>query len=232
MARRRPPVRSWSRFRRDVARTWRAGEHVTIIGGTGSGKSELARRILGIRKSSVVFGTKPRDDTLDRFVADGWTRIRSWPPPEDIRRAILWPVIEARSDLDSLGPLFAATLDDIFVEGAWAIYIDELHYATGRLGLAAHLGDIWEQGRSLGVTLIVATQRPANIPLLAYSQATYLALFRTTDARDLDRLADVSGDIDRDLLRDTVRRLPRFAFAWVDTRRGDIVISRSPSPDE
>lgn len=232
MATARPPVRSWSRFYRDVARTWRAGEHVTIIGGTGSGKSELARRILPIRAHSVVLGSKPRDPTLEAFEADGWQRITKWPPDDDVRRALLWPPITARSDLDTLGPMFADALDDIFIEGAWAVYVDELHYATGRLGLAGHLSDLWEQGRSLAVTLIVATQRPANIPLLAYSQATYIALFRTTDARDLDRLADISGDIDRDVLRDTVRRLPRYAFAWVDTRAGKVVITRTPPPDK
>lgn len=224
-----PPTYGWrgfvSRFR------WQAGEHVTILGHTGSGKSELARRLLNGRRWTVVLGTKPRDETLDRYVDDGYERLARWPPEPHVTQAILWPRIRDRSDLASLAPLFADALDDIFISGVWTVAIDELHYATGRLGLEPHLSDLWEQGRSLGVSLMTATQRPANVPLLAYSQATHLFFARTTDDRDLSRLAEIGGGTDKAMLRDTVRKLPRFAYCYVNTRTGSMSITRAPAPE-
>ena len=224
------PTIGWRAFVRRFA--WQSGEHVTILGHTGSGKSELARRLLSGRRWVVVLGTKPRDVTLDRYVDDGYDRISRWPPEPHVTKAILWPRIIDRSDLAGLAPLFADALDDIFVQGAWTVGIDELHYAAGRLGLEPHLSDLWEQGRSLGVSVLAATQRPANVPLLAYSSATHLFLARTTDDRDLARLVEIGGGTDKQLLRDTVRKLPRFAYVYVNTRTGSMFVTRAPSPDQ
>lgn len=222
----RTPVVSWRRF---LARfVWQPGEHVTVIGHTGSGKSFLARELLPLRTYSVVLGAKPRDDVLDGFAADGWHRVERWPAEPQYRRVLLWPRIESRADLDRLSDTFGQALDDIFVEGAWTVYVDELLQAIQRLGLTDHLEALWEQGRSLGVSLVGSTQRPAFLPLLAYSQATHLFLYRTTDERDLARLADIGGGIDRRTLRDVVQTLPRFAFAYVNTRTGEMTVSRAP----
>lgn len=224
----RPAVRSWRRFLRGFR--WAPGEHVTVIGHTGSGKSELLRSLLAQRRYVVVLGTKPRDDTLDRYIADGYRRISRWPPESNVDKAILWPRIRSRDDLAQLGPMFREALDDIFVEGSWTVSIDELHYAVDRLGLEPQLQDLWEQGRSLRVSVVAATQRPANVPLLAYSQATHVFLSRSTDDRDLQRLAELGGGHDKAELRDVVRHLPKYAFAYVHTRTGALIVTRAPAP--
>lgn len=224
----RPAVASWRKFSRSFR--WNPGEHVTTIGHTGSGKSHLLRALLAQRRYVVVLGTKPKDPTLDGFVSDGFTRISRWPPPGDVSRVLLWPRIRERADLAGLGPTFRNALDDIFIEGSWTVYVDELHYAESRLGLGDQLTDLWEQGRSLGVSVVAATQRPANVSLLAYSQATHVFLYRSTDDRDLSRLAELGGGHDKRELRDVVRHLPRFAFAYINTRTGALTVSRAPAP--
>lgn len=227
------PVVGWPEFLRTFE--WRAGEHLTIIGDTGSGKSFLARELLRTREYSAVFGSKPRDASLRAFEDDGWTRIKSWPPPTSVRRALLWPKIEKTADVAALRPVFAEALDAIYLEGAWAIWLDELPFLVGdrppALRLREQLELLWMQGRALGVSVGAACQRPAHVPLLAYSQATWVIVFRATDDRDLRRLTEIGGSIDKSELRDVVRNLPRFAFVACHTPTGTAMISRAPAPD-
>jgi len=78
-----PPFVEWEDF---FARwRWHAGEHVTVIGPTGTGKTTVMRALLPKRYeaggSVCVVGTKTRDTTLSEWAkADGLTRISSWPP--------------------------------------------------------------------------------------------------------------------------------------------------------
>lgn len=220
---------SWRTFRRRFA--WAPGEHVTIIGQTGSGKSELARRLVRDRRFAVVLGTKPVDSTLEGFKRDGFRRIGRWPPASNINQVLLWPRIRTVEDLDRQRDVMRHALESIFVEGAWTVYVDELPYFVGRLQLSDMLELYWLQGRSLSVSLVVATQRPANVPLLAFSQATHIFLARTTDDRDLARLREIGGVEDRAGLAATVRRLPRFGFVHVNARTGRYVVVRAPKPD-
>src|SRR4051794_39167811 len=107
------PYVRWAPFLRWFRRTWRQGQHVSVIGPTGCGKSFLTRPLLRIRTmaggSVVILGTKPADDTLDHYIAeDGFTRVTQWPPkpawfrwqqPADWdRRVILWPPYRGTAD--------------------------------------------------------------------------------------------------------------------------------------
>lgn len=210
---------------------WRQGEHVTLLGPTGAGKTTLALELLPLRKWVMVFGTKPRDPSLDRLKREySYEVARSWPPPAGVRRVILWPDVRRMGAVFKQQDVFAEAMEHIYEAGGWCIYMDELRYVTSTLKLAAHTELLWQQGRSLGVSLVGGTQRPAKVPLEAYDQATHLFLWRDSDKRNLDRLADISGDVDRDLIRATVTQLGRHEVLYVDTRTGRLAVTQAPAP--
>lgn len=224
------PVVSWSAFLRRL--DWRQGEHLTAIGHTGSGKSHAVRLLLPLRGHSVVFGTKPRDATLKAFRRDGWVRYTEWPPEPHDDRVLLWPSVQTiPDDIVNQRRVFADALADVFAQGGWCVYLDELPYIVNTLRLGDYPELLWQQGRSLGVSLVAAAQRPRHVPLLAFSQATHLLLWRASDAADLQRLAEIGG-VNTDAVRRIVARLPPYAFLHVNTRNGALQISRAPAPTE
>lgn len=221
----------WERFLPRLR--WSQGEHVTLLGPTGTGKTTLALDLLDERKWVVVFGTKPRDRTLDKLVSDrGYHVIREWPPPPAPHgdRVILWPDMRDMAGIYQQQEQFAEAMGSIYRRGAWCVYLDELRYLTETLKLAAYAEMLWQQGRSLGVSVVAGTQRPARVPLTAYDQATHLFLWRDSDKRNLDRLADLSGDLDRDLIRRVVLGLEDHECCYVNTRTGEIAITKAPAP--
>src|SRR5947207_10617668 len=75
---------------------WHEGEHVAIIGPTGTGKTTIEHRILDIRTNVCVLAIKREDDTLQRFKdghkygRDRYRVISSWPPDYPFRKIIYW----------------------------------------------------------------------------------------------------------------------------------------------
>lgn len=221
------PVLPWRSFldRFD----WRAGEHVTLLGQTGSGKSYLAAELLALRTYSVVLGTKPRDDSLKRFARSGWKRRVKWPPPTYDQRVLLWPSMQQMADIVAQRDVMREALESIYTEGAWCVYVDELPYFTRQLGLGSLLELYWLQGRALGISLVAAAQRPVWIPLEALTQATHVFLWRQTEKRDLQRMTEIGGNHDTDEVAHIVRNLPPHSFLYLSTSDGSCGISRAPN---
>src|SRR2546423_7655276 len=77
----------WEKFAPVFAKAHTQGEHVAIVGQTGSGKSVLGLslcKIIAKRRGRdgrparvVVLATKPRDDTITSL---GWPTVKKWPP--------------------------------------------------------------------------------------------------------------------------------------------------------
>jgi hypothetical protein len=200
---------------------WKQGEHVTMVGPSGGGKTSLALRLLPRRRYVAALGTKPRDATLDRLVKrEGWHLSRTWPVNHEVHpRVVFWPRIERMADAEGQRLAVAAFLEDVYRNGGWTVYLDELRYVTGRLGLAREVELLWLQGRSLGVSLVGGTQRPAWVPLEAYDQATHLFLWRETDETNLRRLGGLAG-VDTRTVRATIVELEHHEVLYVNTRTG------------
>lgn len=120
-------------------------------------------------------------------------------------------------------------LGSIFHQGGWTVYVDEARYVHETLKLTPYLKLLWQQGRSLGISLVTTTQRPAYMPLEMYDQATHLFLWRDTDRINLARLSSIAGDLDRDQLREEVGKLPLHDFLYANTRTGAVLRSRVDS---
>ncbi len=231
----------WSEFLPTLTPTtdgngWQAGQHVSIIGPTGSGKSVLTQQLLPLRRTVAVLGTKPHDATLDRLIShEGYTRVRDWPPslpwhrkPKTAdwwQRVILWPPYRGTADRAVQRDVFDRALGEMFAAGKWCVNVDEAYYLCHTLGLAPWLEDYWTQGRSSGLSLVAATQRPAWVPLFMYDQATHLFFFADNDETNLRRVGGLGG-LSARTVRDTVAALPEHSVLYVNTRRRRLAVTR------
>lgn len=198
-------VLEWPAFAELFRRRHRQGEHVAIVGPTGSGKSVLGLALCTIIASRqatdgrparvVVLATKPRDRTVSAL---GWPRITEWPPGYGQEHVIVWPRPrdpETRAARQSRA--FARVMRAIYTEGGQTVYIDEVSYFERKppngLGLAALIEEFWQSARSLDLTLIAGTQRPRHVTLSMWSEPTWLFAFRLEDENDLKRVGELGG---------------------------------------
>lgn len=235
---------------------WQQGEHVSIIGPTGTGKSHLGRAILPRRRYVVSLGTKRKDDTLTRYVTeDGFTRIDGWRPERGdaliydrgkwrrprlweqlpdgwADRTIVWPRYAGKvAQRDQLAGLLAHVLDDAMDRGGFCVDVDEVYYLCKILGLTALLEEIWTQGRSGLLSLLGKTQRPAWVPLFMYDQPTHLFFFSDNDEENLRRVGGLGG-LSARMVRATVASLPKHDVLYVNTRERAMAVTRAPAPGQ
>lgn len=213
---------------------WRQGEHVTLLGPTGTGKTTAMLQLLDRRGFVVAIGTKPKDSTLDYLKREqGYKLVPTLPaqipPGQSTARVIVWPKMRTldRAAKRLLAAKVRETLDRAYSAGGWTIAADELAFLTNTLRLAPELSDIWQQGRSNFVSLIGGSQRPRHIPLDAYSAASHLFLWRTNDEYDLKRLSGLNG-VSSAVVRSIVPNLPRHHLLYVSTRSGAMVVTVAP----
>lgn len=223
-----PPFVPWAAF--PGVMKWEQGDHVTLIGATKSGKTSLARNLLARREFVVVLATKPRSPTMDKFKSRGYRIVREWPVPhEAYPRVIFWPKVRAMNDLFSQRVSIRDCLEHIYETGGWTIYADELRYIAdpSYLGLRTHLQLLWQQGREMDITLVGGNQRPAWVPLEAYSQASHLFFWREADESNLKRAASIVG-MSKRALTDIVPRLPKHEALYVRTEDGFLARTKLP----
>lgn len=165
---------------------WKQGEHVVIIGDTGSGKTFLTSKILPYRQHIMVLRTKPDDIKFDGFrKVDLTKKIGGYfnNTGKKVYTYLLDPKYEEQ------GLELSKAFEKAWKEGGWTVAIDETYYATQILKLERQINKLLTQGRSKHITVICGMQRPVFISRFAMSQATHAFIFRC-EGRDLKSLSD------------------------------------------
>lgn len=207
-------------------------EHVSIVGPTGSGKSNFQTYVVKARcemrgSHAVIIATKPADTTLRKMQ---WPIIRKYPPEWKDREAyILWPQ-STRNAAESLylqRQTIGQCLTDIWVEGSNTIVVfDEIAYVEQELGLKVLINRYWREARSLGITVVATTQRPRNVTRYMWSEPTWIVAFRPDDEDEAKRVAEIIGG--RRLYTEALLSLEEFEFIIIKRRSKEAYISKLP----
>lgn len=154
---------------------WRVGEHVAVVGDTGSGKTYLVSRLANLRQYVVVLRTKPDDI---KFA--GMKTVSKASAIDDMYDTRLLLAPKHKEQMREAYEL----LERVWKQGGWTVIIDELWYLEKILRLTPHAERLLTQGRSKKISVVVGMQRPAQISRFAISQCTHLFTFGI-EGRDL-----------------------------------------------
>lgn len=230
----------WSELEPEFFDTWGKGsdgqtvksEHVSVVGPTGSGKSNFQSYVLRKRHeirgtNAIVIATKPADSTLRKM---HWPIVRKYPPEWGKHEAfILWPEShkDPRTQLLSQRNTIGQCLTDIWHPNSNTIVaFDEIAYVEQELRLKILIDRYWREARSLGITIMATTQRPRNVSRYMWSEPTWLVAFRPDDEDEAKRVAEIMGG--RRKFTEPLLELNEFEFIIVKRRAKDAYISKLP----
>jgi hypothetical protein len=179
---------------------WRQGEHLTMTGDTGSGKSSLGRFLSLARQWFVMFRSKA--DTVDY----GARRIKTAGELSSLRYRRL--ELSPGHDKAKQWAQFHAAMELVWKQGGWTVYLDELYYLDDKLGLGDDIETLFTQGRSKHITVMAGLQRPTGVTRFALSQATHNISFGL-EGRDVRLMREIN-----ERWAAAIAGLHRFEFAW------------------
>lgn len=233
---------AWVELEAKLKREWLPGEHVTLVGPTGAGKTHMMLTLARLCRYVLVIATKRRDPLVTKLrethkLTANLSRDVIWSydgQPID-RRLLFWPrapeKASAKQRHDMQAEAIRGALDWADKTGGWAVLVDELMWAAKQLRLQEELEAVWFQGRTQGVSMIAAAQRPRHVPLLAFSQATYVILWQTSDSQDIERLREISSGFPRQMMEQAVASLDweSHEALFIDTRRKELARVVAPA---
>lgn len=218
----------WDDFLTFMKANWEPGQHVALVGPTGTGKTTIMVGVLPLRKYVLALDPKGGDSTLSGLQKAGFER-SDWPPSKEIRkrveegkpaRLIIGSSIRDAEDLPRLRKQMAEALKDAFNERGWTVYVDELQIVADRrlMNLSASVERNLIAARDRKVSMVMSFQRPSNVPRSASEMATWFIVLYTRDRDVVDRLAEMAGRPSAEM-RGMVKGLPEYCV---------LVFSRNP----
>jgi hypothetical protein len=227
---------SWRELEPEFLRRWGwpggkfQGEHLAIVGPTGSGKSKFQNHIVKARAQErgshvYILATKPADSEMKNL---HWPIVDKWPPPygKD-QQVIYWPKQKGHLDGSMMEQRMniAKFLDEIWRENANCVLVfDEIAYVEEELRLQRITNRYWREARTMGISMVAGTQRPRNVGRHMWSQASWSIAFRPDDEDDAIRVAEIIGG--RKAFRDELLGLNRYEFIIVERRERIAYISK------
>lgn len=224
-----PIVLPWPQFQEMFLEGHKQGEHVAIVGPTGSGKTLLGLELCKMvgsrpaknkRPSSVtVLCYKPRDDTLREILPkEEWPEIKKWPPSYGQEHCIVW----VRSGgVQRQRAIFVPLLDQMYQEGGQTVYIPEAAHFERKppdgLGMGGKMTEFWSAARSNRLTVISDTQRPRWVTVSMWSEPSWVIIFMPDHQEDLITVAKGTGRTPSVI--SAVQRLDPENYEFVCVRR-------------
>lgn len=211
------------------------GEHVAILGPTGSGKTTVTYSLLDkIAKPelpAIILVMKPRDEVVRKFSKlAGFRKTERWPPVltraltkkggglgKKQRGWVFWPrhsLQNIKRDNKMLEGQFRRILTECYAKGDRIVFADEVVGLADDLNLKTELKAIWSRGRSMGCGLWAAAQRPFHAPVEMYGQSEHLIIFKDGDQRSLERYGEIGG-VDKTQVQGLVMRLKKYEFLYI-----------------
>jgi len=211
---------------------WDQGQHVTLIGTTGQGKTTLELELIQQRGHVLFLSTKSQDETQEELVPLGF---KIAPSVKEISLDVSkkWVVNpggmkkgETVSQMkDRQRPIYREAISMAYHQGKWCLVVDEGRYICDYLGLKDEVTLAYLQGRSYKLSVIMGTQRPRFVPLETFDQATHLFFWRDNDLGNIDRISELAG-LRRLQVKDIVPKLEQHQFLYCNTRNDLMVISK------
>jgi ABC-type dipeptide/oligopeptide/nickel transport system ATPase component len=167
--------------------TVKTNERVAFVGKTGSGKTFLAKHLLGGVKRAVIVDTKGTLYTGWNTVQWNKKNLKKLSDGEPIRLRI--PPVIARNVEEAYDYYF----EEIYSIGNVVVYIDELYGVTNGSRASQYLRALYTRGREFGIGVWACTQRPAWVPLFCISESEWLFAFRLQMMEDRKRMAELMG---------------------------------------
>lgn len=200
---------SWPEVRRKINSTWDLNDnpHHSIFAQTRAGKTYLVvNGILPLceRDRVLIIDVKGDDRTL---AATGkpilsLPKRRFWHVEEDKPREH-WYRLVVHDDREDGKAQVAKALDQVYAEGNWIVYVDEMRTLTDpqdpNLGVKSRVERLWLKGASRDIGVIGGTQAPRWVPGAMYDQAAWAWIGRVRDAQAQKRLMEFGG-LSRDQL--------------------------------
>src|SRR6185312_8962871 len=172
----------------ELAGPWAPGQHWSIVGPTGEGKTNLVVFLLKLRRYVLALDPKGEDDTLAK---SGYVRVTGLPPktrlPRDQQKALdegrpvrLLVGSAARTDEDDirLQELMRDAIIYARHSGGWTLYVDEFELLSSQRMFK--LGPLIERmlitARRAGTSVMCSYQAPAWVSKHATRQATFVCV--------------------------------------------------------
>lgn len=236
-----PPIvgLAWDDFLLWLQGVWEQGQHMTLVGATGRGKSTFATQVLQLRSYVVAFDAKGGDRTLAAAVRRGmYEKVGDWPVKNEQRRiekgepirVVLSPPRQSADDLPRVREVYRRVLSDVFERGGWAVYADELTIMASRkmMALEKELTTLLIAARDKGVSVVTLMQQGEGTDFkTALRQYSVLVVWPTRNREVIASLAEIAG-LPRDLMETILRRLPKHSVLVVHTGWDEIIITQAP----
>jgi hypothetical protein len=215
---------------------WRQGEHITLVGTTGCGKTTLENSIEHMRDYVMFLSTKPQDETQEELGPLGYHTAKS---VKDVvldvsHKWVIAPGVPRKMEPDQIKEhqrkIFGDAMMYCFHQTGWTVIIDEGRYICDVLQLKQPATVLYLQGRSGYNSVVMGTQRPRWVPLESFDAATHLFIWRDNDANNIQRIGELTG-MNYHEVEPIVKSLEMKIgeggqFLYYNTRTGDMMISK------